>query len=857
VEEIARNLIPIDIEDEMRSSYLDYSMSVIIGRALPDVRDGLKPVHRRILYAMFREKMLPSSRYSKCAGVVGEVLKKYHPHGDSAVYDALVRMAQPWNMRMPLVDGQGNFGSVDGDPAAAYRYTESRMTRMAEYLISPKDLSAEGKREGGGEIDKDTVNFQPNFDGQTEEPTVLPAAYPNLLVNGSDGIAVGMATKIPPHNLGEIIDAVIALTKNPEITVDELMQHVPGPDFPTAGTIYGNRGVYEAYTTGRGRVIVRGHADYEQTKTGRDVIIIDELPFQVNKARLLQEIANLVKTKRIDGISALRDESDRSGMRIVVELKRDAVREIMLNLLFKHTALQSTFGVILLAIVHNRPQVLTLKEMLSHWLQHRRDVTIRRCRYDLRKAEDRKHLLDGYLIALDNIEEVIKIIRQSPNSESAQLGLINRFGLSPVQSEAILNMRLARLTGLERDKIESEYADLERRITRLKAILGSEETLMEVIRTELLDVRQRFANDRRTRFTEATGELTILDLIADEEQVVTLSVNGYIKRTSMTHYQEQRRGGFGKRGMKTRDADSVQDIFTASTHSFLLVFTDKGWVFKVPVYEVPQVSRDARGTPIVNLVKLTPEDSVVAVVSVVDFDEPVDLLFCSRKGQVKRTPLAGYRNIRSSGIRAHACAEGDTLYTVRKATDDTHLLIATRDGMSIRFKGGDVRPMGRVARGVRGIRLQAEDEVASLSVVSEDSTSELLTVTSNGFGKRTPLDQYRPQKRGGQGLIDIVTDERNGPVTGAVVVDEADQVMLITNTGRVIKVSIEGIRRTNRNTKGVTIMRVDKDEHIVSIARVVDAEDEETENDITAEGEDAIVEGVEDAVQEAVIAGEE
>lgn len=828
VDEFARNLIPVEIEDEMRSSYLDYSMSVIIGRALPDVRDGLKPVHRRILYAMFREGMTASARYSKCAGVVGEVLKKYHPHGDSAVYDALVRMAQPWNMRMPLVDGQGNFGSVDGDPAAAYRYTESKMMRLAEYLVSPRDLREDGERRGGGEIDKDTVLFQPNFDGQTEEPTVLPAAYPNLLVNGSDGIAVGMATKIPPHNLGEIIDATVALSENPDISVEELMEFVPGPDFPTAGTIYGNRGVYDAYTTGRGKVVVRGHAEFEETRTGRDVIVIDELPFQVNKARLLQEIANLVKSKRMDGISALRDESDRQGMRIVVELKRDAVREIVLNQLFKHTALQSTFGVILLAIVNNRPQVLTLKEMLEHYLRHRRDVTVRRTRYDLRKAEDRKHILDGLLIALDNLDEVIEIIRSSRNAESAQIALVQRFDLSPIQADRILAMRLSSLVNQSRLELEEEYAKLERLIARFKEILGSDHVLMELIRRELRDVQKRFESPRRTRFTEATGELTILDLIADEEQVVTLSVNGYIKRTSATEYQEQRRGGFGKRAMKTRDQDSVQDIFIANTHSDLLVFTDHGWVFKVPVYQLPVGGRDARGTPIVNLVKLDGDDDVVAVVSVADWDvDDLDLLFCSKGGLVKRTKLKAYKNIRSSGLRAYDCADGDGLLTVRKARPDQHVLLASKTGMSIRFPGDKVRHMGRVARGVRGIALKPGDVVASISLIDADEPHQLLTITENGYGKRTPLSEYRIQNRNGQGIIDIRTGDRNGQVAGALVVDPADKVMLITDTGRVIKVRVEGIRETNRATKGVTIMRIDDDEHIVSIARVVETDDDE------------------------------
>jgi DNA gyrase subunit A len=834
-DEFASNLEFINIENEMRSSYLDYSMSVIIGRALPDVRDGLKPVHRRILYAMLREGNLSNRRYSKCAGVVGEVLKKYHPHGDSAVYDALVRMAQPWNMRAPLVDGQGNFGSVDGDPAAAYRYTECRMQKLAEFLLL--------------DIDKDTVNFGANFDGSTEEPLVLPAAYPNLLVNGSDGIAVGMATRIPPHNLGEVVDGVVALIENPDITIDELMTIIPAPDFPTAGHIYGRAGVQQAYNTGRGKVILRGNTSYEDITGGRTAIIIDELPYQVNKARLVEDIANLVKSKRIEGISALRDESDRSGMRVVVELKREAVREVVLNHLFKHTALQNTYGVILLAIVNNRPVVLTLKEALEHYLSHRRDVTIRRCRFELRKALARQHILAGYLIALDNIDEVIAIIRSSADTQTARDRLSARFDLSPTQAQAILDMRLQRLTGMERQKIEAEYAALEAIIVNLRGILSDEGRLMEVIKDELITVRNKFANPRRTRIVDASGKLSILDLIAEEEQVVTLSVRGYIKRSSMEEYQEQRRGGFGRRGMKTRDQDSVQDIFIANTLSVLLVFTTQGQMFKVPVYEIPKTNRGSRGTPIVNLVRLENNDKIAAVLSIENFDEEVDLLFCSKKGLVKRTALSDYRNIRSSGLRAYDCAENDSMFTVVKTVKDQDFLILTRNGKSIRIpyyyytdgENGErivkvdedgkpimqIRHTGRVARGVRGINMQDGDEIADMRVVNEDPDLLLLTITENGYGKRTRLDKYRQQNRGGQGIIDIVTGERNGRVVGAAQVSDNDRIMLITDTGRVIKIPVTNIRVLGRNTKGVTLMRVDDDERIVSVARVMESEDGE------------------------------
>jgi len=821
VEEIDR-VVPIDIEQEMRSSYLDYSMSVIIGRALPDVRDGLKPVHRRILYAMADEGLRSRGRFAKCAGVVGEVLKKYHPHGDSAVYDALVRMAQPWNMRYPLINGQGNFGSVDGDPPAAYRYTESKMQRLAEELLA--------------DIDKDTVTFEANFDGSTEEPTVLPAAYPNLLVNGSDGIAVGMATKIPPHNLGEIIDAVIALSHDPGLSVDRLLEIVPGPDFPTAGTIYGRAGVRDAYTTGRGRVIVRGNARFEEKPNGRESIIIDELPYQVNKARLVKEIAKLVKDKRIEGISALRDESDREGMRVVIELKRDAVKEVVLNHLFKHTALQSTFGVILLAIVHNRPRVLTLKEMLQHYLQHRRDVTIRRTRYLLRKARQRKHIVDGLLIALDNLDEVIQIIRASQTDAEARERLMARFELSEIQARQILDMRLRRLTGMQRLELEQELADLIATIEELEAILGDEGRLMDVIRGELMAIREQYADERRTKFVESSAEVNIMDLIAEEDQVVTLSVNGYIKRTSHTEYAEQRRGGFGKRGMRTRNEDSVQDIFIANTHSDLLVFTTHGLVYKVPVHRVPEVGRDAKGLPIVNLAGLEPGDDIAAVIPVTDIDQDdVDLLFCSRQGRVKRTKLSLFRNLRTSGLRAYGSADGDTLLTVAKARTDQDVLIVTRNGLSIRFAGInekgelEVRHMGRTARGVRGILLRDNDDIASMLVLEDNPELRLLTVTENGYGKRTPLEKYRVQGRGGKGVIDIVTGTRNGRVAGAVPVVETDRIMLITDTGRVIKMRVSDIRETDRNTKGVTLMRVEENERVVGVARVVEADDDELE----------------------------
>ena len=820
MEDFARTLIPMDIEEEMRSSYLDYSMSVIVGRALPDVRDGLKPVHRRILYAMFREGNLSSKRYIKCAGVVGEVLKKYHPHGDSAVYDALVRMAQPWNMRYLLVDGQGNFGSVDGDPAAAYRYTESRMTRLAEELLA--------------DIDKDTVNFGPTFDGSHEEPLVLPAAFPNLLVNGSDGIAVGMATKIPPHNLGEIIDAVVALIDNPNLTFAELYKLVPGPDFPTAGTIHGTRGIREAYETGRGRLDVRARTEFEELDNGRVAIIVDELPFQVNKARLQEDIADHVKEKRIEGIHAIRDESDRQGMRLVIELKRDATPEVVLNQLFKHTDLQTTFGVILLSIVQGRPMVLTLREMLEYYLAHRRDVTLRRCRYELEKALARQHILEGYLKALDHLDQVIALIRGSQTPEDARNGLVSTFGFSEIQAQAILDLRLQRLTGMERIKIEDEYREIAVQIAELKEILNSEARLLEVIRGELLVVREKYADPRRTRIIEATADLRLHDLIAEEEQVITLTVNGYIKRSSMAEFREQRRGGLGMRGMRTRGEDSVREIFIGNTHSRLMVFTTQGQVFGVPVHQIPETGRDATGTAIINLVPFAPEDNLASIVSVKGLAEDRDLLFCSRHGLVKRTRLDEFENLRSSGLRAYDCADGDELYTVVLARTEQHVFIATKDGTSIRFPGKnedgelEVRHTGRVARGVRGITLQDGDEIAGMLVLDDDPALEILTITENGYGKRTPLEEYRVQGRGGKGVINIVVDERNGRVVGSLQVHESDSVMLITNTGRLIRIRVADIRKTtSRAAKGVTLMRVEQGERVVSVTRVVEGEAEE------------------------------
>ncbi len=861
----AKSVIPIRIEDELRNSYMDYSMSVIIGRALPDVRDGLKPVHRRILYAMLREGLLSNRKYSKCAGVVGEVLKKYHPHGDSAVYDALVRMAQPWNLRYMLVDGQGNFGSVDGDPAAAYRYTECKMTRLAEEMLT--------------DIDKETVSFSPNFDGATEEPDVLPAAFPNLLVNGADGIAVGMATKIPPHNMGEIITACIGIIENPEMSTRELLSIVPGPDFPTGGVIHGREGIREAYETGRGRIVVRGQTRFEDLPGGRKAIIIDEIPYQVNKARLIELIAELVKEKRLEGISALRDESDRSGMRVVIELKKDTFEEVVLNNLYKHTPLQSTFGVILLAIVNQRPRVLTLKEMIQHYVAHRREVTLRRTRYDLRKAKERAHILEGYRIALDNIDEVIALIRSSPDTATARTGLMARFGLSEIQSNAILEMRLQRLTGLERQKIEDEYAEVMVTINYLESILASEEKLMGVVKSELLDIRDRFSDVRRTLIKDARSELSMHDLVAEEDHVVTVSHKGYIKRCSPSEWQMQRRGGLGKKGMSTREEDFVASLFIANTHSMLIVFTTDGKAFPLWVYDVPEAARTAKGKPIINLVPVAPGARIATVVSVRELErDDVDLLFVSRKGLVKRTPLSAYKNLRQGGLIAAGVDEGDELCEVRVVDNrECDVMLFTRAGKCIRFAyaapagtGDGVPEYGRTARGNLGVKLSDDDDGVAAVLIAppraeaaaeededeapvlvvegdsnmedpDDETSEadwettLLTVTERGRGKRVPFEQYRKQKRNGKGILSVPTTADSGRVVAALEVRSSDQLMIGTDTGRVIRIAASEVRLLlSRGSMGVRLMRLDKDERIIDVA-ILPAETEADAAEAAAE----------------------
>lgn len=797
--------IPVNIEEEMKVSYLDYAMSVIIGRALPEVRDGLKPVQRRILYAMFREGLLPGKKYSKCAGVVGEVLKKYHPHGDTAVYDALVRLAQDFNMRYPLVDGQGNFGSIDGDPPAAYRYTEARLAKIAEELLA--------------DIDKETVDFIPNFDETTEEPKVLPSRIPNLLINGSSGIAVGMATNIPPHNLGEIIDGLVFLLENPDATVGDLMNFIKGPDFPTGGVIHGTTGIREAYEHGRGLVKIRAKARVEREYRGGENIIISELPYQVNKARLIEKIAELVRDKRIEGISEIRDESDRDGIRIVLELKRGEVAEVILNNLYKHTQMESTFGVIMLALVGGQPHVLNLKRLLSHFLQHRRDVVIRRTRFELRKAEEKAHILEGLKIALDHLDEIISLIRASKSPEEAKDGLMNRFPLTEMQAQAILDMKLQRLTGLEREKIINEYRETLKEIERLKAILGSDALVSQIIKDELLDIKSRYADERRTEITEETKEITLEDLITEEDMVITLSHHGYIKRNPLSAYRSQRRGGKGLTGMETKEEDFVEQLFIGSTHDYMLFFSNLGRLYWLKTYQIPEAGRTAKGKALVNLLTLSEGERITTALPIRDFKEGYLVMF-TKKGMVKKTLLEEYSNPRGKGIIAISLDEGDELIAVRKTNGQNDLIIGTMGGLSIRFNEEDVRPMGRTAMGVIGIRLQEGDEVVSAEVIGTNTT--LLTVTEKGLGKRTALNEYPVQGRGGKGVISIKVTPRSGKAVGLIQVRDEDEVVMITNNGKLIRMIAGSISILGRNTQGVKLMDVEPEDRVVSIGRVAE-----------------------------------
>jgi DNA gyrase subunit A len=816
--DISLNRFPVNIEDEMKRSYMDYAMSVIIGRALPDVRDGLKPAHRRVLYAM-RAMGLSSSRpYRKCAKIVGEVIGNFHPHGDAPAYDTLVRLAQDFNMRYLLVDGQGNFGSVDGDPPAAYRYTEARLEKLAEEMM--------------GDLDKETVDFVPNFDETTEEPTVLPTTFPNLLVNGSTGIAVGMATNIPPHNMGEVIDGVVALIESRgqsrEARLKAVLKTIPGPDFPTGGFIVGRQGIFSAYTTGRGSITLRAKAGTEESKKGDKVsIVITEIPFQVNKKRLLENIADLVREKTIEGISDLRDESDRDGMRIVIELKRGEVPEVILNNLYKHTQLQTTFGIIMLAIVGGRPRVLPLVDIIDHFIEFRREVVRRRTEFELRKAEARAHILEGLRIALDHLDEVIKLIRGSKSPAEAREGLITRFALSLLQSQAILDMQLQRLTGLERQKILDELAELLKVIERLRAILSSEELLMGVVLSELKAIRENYSDERRTVIVEESGEFRIEDLIADEDMAITVTNTGYIKRTAISTYRMQRRGGKGRIGMRTREEDFVSHLFIASTHAYIMIFSDRGRAYWLKVHEIPDVGPGGKGKAIANLVSMEPGEKIAALLTVREFpanEGEQFVIMGSRKGVIKKTDLSSFRNPRAGGIIAMGIEEGDSVIAVELSDGKEQVFLGTRDGMAIRFEETDVRPMGRTAYGVRGISLRDDDEVVAMEVVREGGT--LLTVAQNGYGKRTELDEYRLQTRGGVGTINIQTSDRNGKVVGIAYVRDDDELMIISQQGMILRMRAGDVRTIGRATQGVRLIGMEEGDEVVAIAKLAEKEDD-------------------------------
>jgi DNA gyrase subunit A len=807
----------VTIEEELKNSYLDYAMSVIIGRALPDVRDGLKPVHRRILYGMWESGTTAARGYKKSARIVGDVMGKYHPHGDQAIYDTAVRMAQDFSMRHPLIDGQGNFGSVDGDSPAAMRYTEVRLTRLSDDML-------------GDDIDKETVDWVPNYDGSLTEPTVLPARFPNLLVNGSSGIAVGMATNIPPHNLGEMIDSCIALLSDPELTVEDLMNFVPGPDFPTAGFILGRKGIHDAYTTGRGIVRMQARTRIREAEKGRRAaIIVSELPYQVNKARLVEQIAALVQNKRLEGIADLRDESDRDGIRVVIELKRDAIPEVVQNNLFQITQMRTTFGIILLGLINNQPKVFNLKELIQHFLDHRREVILRRTTHDLNRARERAHILEGLVIALDNLDAVIKLIRAAPDPQGARDGLMSGFGLSQRQAQAILDMRLQRLTGLERDRIVEEYQEIKQLIAHLEKVLDSEEMVTEIIVEELAEVKKKFGNQRRTELISDPSEISIEDLIAEEEMVVTVSRGGYVKRSPSSIYRAQHRGGRGRRGMATKNEDEVWQLFVASTHATMLFFTSTGRVFARKVHELPDVGPSALGRALVNLLQLAPDEHVRALLAVRDFSahENAHLFFATRHGRVKRTPLGEYANIRVNGLKAVVINDGDALLSVRLTHGDSHIFMGTNRGMSIRFSETDARPMGRVTAGVRGINLRKGDFVEEVAIFDPTEEMDILVVTDLGYGKRTPISEFRVQRRGGYGIKLIQLTEKNGMVAAIRHVEEDDEILVVTEGGMLIRMNAAEIRRIGRATQGVRIIRLKEGDRVVSVARAEASEDED------------------------------
>ena len=821
--DIASSKVPVNIEDEMKRSYMDYAMSVIIGRALPDARDGLKPAHRRVLYGMRTMGLSSTRAYRKCAKIVGEVMGNYHPHGDASIYDTLVRLAQDFNMRYLLVDGQGNFGSVDGDPPAAMRYTEARPEGMAEAMMA--------------DLDKETVDFVPNYDETTEEPTVLPTTFPNLLVNGSAGIAVGMATNIPPHNMREVIDGCLAVIEQRQQPADvrkkAVLRAVSGPDFPTGGIIVGRTGIFHAYTEGRGAITVRARVTTEESKKGdKTSLIVTEIPYQVNKKRLLENIAELHREKTVEGIADLRDESDRDGMRIVIELKRGEVPEVVLNNLYKHTQLQTTFGIIMLAIAGGRPRVMPLLEIVEHFIEFRREVVRRRTEFELRKAEARAHILEGLKIALDHLDEVIKLIRGSKSPAEARDGLITRFGLSQVQAQAILDMQLQRLTGLERQKILDELLELMKTIERLRAILSSEELVIQLVVGELQAVRDKFGDERRTEIIDESGELRIEDLIADEDMAITVTNTGYIKRTPISTYRAQRRGGKGRIGMRTREEDFVSRLFVASTHAYIMIFTDRGRAYWLKVHEVPDVGPGGKGKAIVNLVQFeSADEKIAALLAVKDFPEQDDqqyVVMGTRKGTIKKTDLTAFSNPRPSGIIAIGVEDGDSVIAVEMSDGKEQIFIGTRDGMAIRFDETDVRPMGRTAYGVRGITLREGDEVVAMEVVREGGT--VLTVAQNGYGKRTGLDEYRLQSRGGVGIINIQTSDRNGKVVGIAYVHDDDELMLISQQGMILRMKAGDIRVIGRATQGVRLIEMEEGDAVVSVAKLAEREEDEIDS---------------------------
>lgn len=813
---IISRIIPRYIEDEMKESYIDYSMSVIVGRALPDVRDGLKPVHRRILFAMKEMGLTHRSAYKKSARVVGDVLGKFHPHGDTAVYDALVRMVQEFSLRYTLIDGQGNFGSVDGDPPAAMRYTEVRLDTISDELLN--------------EIEKNTVDFVPNYDGSMSEPVVLPARLPNLLINGSSGIAVGMATNIPPHNLGEIIDALFMLIDNPNVDIIELSKAVKGPDFPTGGIIYGKTGVRDYFQTGRGSVKIRAKIDIEEMKAGREAIIVREIPYQVNKSTLLENIAGLVREKKIEDISDIRDESDRDGIRVVLEIKRDGNAQIVLNQLFKHTQLETSFGVIMLALVDNKPRVLNLKQVLEQYLEYRKSVVVRRTKYELEKAEARAHILEGLKIALDNLNKIIKVIRESKDVDTARESLMSNFGLSKIQAQAILDMRLQQLTGLERKKIDDEYLDLIKLIEKLRSILADPKKVLSMIKQELNEIKEKYGDERRTKIVAQTVDLDIEDLIQEEDVVVTFSHAGYVKRMNVSVYKSQRRGGKGITGAIPKEEDFIEDLVVTSTHAYLLFFSDKGRVYWLKAYEIPEASRQAKGKAIINLIRMTPDEKVTAMIPVRDFNdkEKAFLLMVTHQGVVKKTELAAYSNPRPSGIIAIKLSDGDKLTNVKFTTGKDKVFIATRLGRAVCCSENEIRDMGRSAHGVRGIRLADKDEVVGVEIVSAKDV--ILTITEKGMGKRTQVKQYRVTRRGAKGVTNIKITDKNGPVVGIKRVEDDDDIMMITEAGMAIRVPVKNISIIGRATQGVRLIRLDEGDKLAGIARVPKEENVNGEN---------------------------